>query len=457
MKKLKPPNPKHLSEAKEANILLLRRSVTDVNGNIYICPRCGGELPLRADLVRAKLLRGDTEKWPCETCKWDEYKREAEEASLSILRKANNTHYLIYKCNECDHEQEISKQSVRDKEFKCNTCFEKKLEAEANKKNLTIVGKSSDKNFRLYKFLSCKHQTELRTSSVRNSSKKGKKFHKCWACHNEEMYTDAKAAGLILLGESSRVNNNKWYLYQADCGHVIERRADQIKRGDWRCQACIDTKLNDEAEAAGLRLVGKGKDKSFRTYEFKDCGHVKEIGTGSVRNQTFHCELCFWEDKNAILEKRGVRILGPVIQKDTRMFEFIECGHVREISFQSALDGSFVCHECEDTWYTLPSNLYLLHIRVGDEEWLKLGVAKVLESRIRQYGLPKVAVINPVKILPTTTGKEALEKESEIYHRYKSLRLDEDSMARWHRYSGYTECYPVSLKQEFITIFDNYN
>ena len=65
--------------------------------------------------------------------------------------------------------------------------------------------------------------------------------------------------------------------------------------------------------------------------------------------------------------------------------------------------------------------------------------------------------INPVKILPTTTGKEALEKESEIYHRYKSLRLDEDSMARWHRYSGYTECYPVSLKQEFITIFDNYN
>ena len=83
------------------------------------------------------------------------------------------------------------------------------------------------------------------------------------------MYTDAKAAGLILLGESSRVNNNKWYLYQADCGHVIERRADQIKTGDWRCQACIDTKLNDEAEAAGLRLVGKGKDNHLEPTNLK--------------------------------------------------------------------------------------------------------------------------------------------------------------------------------------------
>ena len=136
---------------------------------------------------------------------------------------------MIYRFNECGHEQEIQKQSVRGKVFKCNTCLEQKLEVEAkSKKNLTIVGQSLD-SFRLYKFLSCEHQTELRTASVRNSSKKGKKFHKCWACHNEKMYSDAKAAGLILLGESNRVSNNRWYLYQADCGHVIERRADQIR------------------------------------------------------------------------------------------------------------------------------------------------------------------------------------------------------------------------------------
>ena len=108
----------------------------------------------------------------CETCKWDEYQREAEGASLSILRKAKNTHNLIYRFNECGHEQEIQKQSVRGKVFKCNTCLEQKLEVEANEKNLTIVGQSSDKNFRLYKFLSCEHQTELRTASVRNSSKR---------------------------------------------------------------------------------------------------------------------------------------------------------------------------------------------------------------------------------------------------------------------------------------------
>ena len=455
-KSLKPPNPRHLDEARKAGIKLIRRSTTDPNGNIYECPKCRTELALRADLVRNKLNRQDLGSWPCENCKWKKYKSDAENANLEIIKKAENTHNLIYKFKECGHQQEIAKHEVSTEQFQCRECLEIKLEKEANLKNLTIVGKNSDTGMRIYKFLSCGHQSELRISSIRNSIKRNNKPHKCWACHNEKLAREASEAGLLLYGERSGRGKNKWYLYQADCGHSIERRADQIKIGDWRCQACIDTKLSNEAEKAGLRLLGKGKDKAFRTYEFIDCGHVKEISTDSVRNNTFHCDVCFWDDKHNTLEKRGLRIIGSGSKGDNRIFEFIECGHIKEISLQSALDGSFVCHECDETWYSLPSNLYLLKIKVGDEEWLKLGVAKVLETRIKQYGLPKIAVIDVLKILPTITGQEALEKESSIYHQFKSSRLGQDEMKQWHRYSGYTECYPVSLTEKFMSLFDTF-
>ena len=98
-----------------------------------------------------------------------------------------------------------------------------------------------------------------------------------------------------------------------------------------------------------------------------------------------------------------------------------------------------------------------MKIKVGNEEWLKLGVAKVLETRIKQYGLPKIAVIDVLKVLPTITGQEALEKESSIYHQFKSSRLGQDEMKRWLRYSGYTECYPVSLTEKFMSLFDSFS
>ena len=254
---MKPPNPRHLDEARKAGIKLIRRSETDHNGNIYECPKCRTELALRADLVRNKLNKQDLGSWPCENCKWKKYKSDAENANLEIIKKAENTHNLIYKFKECGHQQEIAKQDVRTEEFQCRQCLEIKLEKEANLKNLTIVGKSSDIGFRLYKFLDCGHQSELRFANIRASIQKNDKPYKCQACYNERLARDASETGLILYGERSGRGKNKWYLYQAECGHSIERRADQIKIGEWKCQACIDTQLNNEAEKAGLKLLGK--------------------------------------------------------------------------------------------------------------------------------------------------------------------------------------------------------
>lgn len=311
----------------------------------------------------------------------------------------------MYRFDDCGHEEEINKQAVRNNEFKCQTCYQKQLEAEANKRHLTVIGKGSSGNYYLYENISCGHRYELISSQVRINGIKSDKPYPCRYCLYDQRMSEAKAAGLLLYGESHKSGvKNKSYLYQAPCGHSLERRADQIRTGDWRCQACVDTKLNEECEKVGLSLVGKGSDKAYRTYQFKDCGHVKEITTASVRNRTFHCDVCFWDDVDNVLTKRGLKIIDKGAKGHSRLFQFLDCGHVQDIELQNAKDGSFVCHECDDTFYTLPSNVYLLRLIAPNFEWLKLGYAKVVETRIRQYRLSLGVIAEPLAVLPTSTG-----------------------------------------------------
>jgi len=447
MTSVNPPNPKHIKEATLAGLKLLRRAGKQFpNDNIYECPTCANELRIRAETVRANVTAKNNSSWGCEYCKWEEYISEADAVGLEVISKVDDTHKLFYRFKACSHEQEISKQSVRLGQFNCRTCLENKLQNEAAKVSLEIVGKSSNLNYRLYRHKQCGHTGEYVTSHVRLASSKVKTHpYRCKSCITLELQNEAKQAGLTLYGESHTSGKNKWYLYKAPCSHTLVRRSDQVRLGDWKCDACIETKLNDEAAKVGLELVGKGKDKAHRQYQFRSCGHVREITTANVRSNTFHCDKCFWEDKSQVLEQRGLTLLGKVDVRDKYLFKIIQCGHIREISLSNAIDGSYVCHECEDTWYTSPSNVYLLRMTLADHCWLKLGVAKVIKTRIKQYGLPSATVVEPLFVLPTDTGKQALSIESQLNKEFGQFRYLPDQMKRWHRYSGFTECYPVSI------------
>ena len=444
---LKPLNPRHVSEAKAAGLRLVSRDPKYPNSMVYECPNCKDHVRIRVETVRERAQSKPLKPYDCENCKLQAYEREAAEAGLEILGPANDSHYLHYRFIECGHDQEITKRSVKKDQFSCQTCLAEKLEAEANKRHLSIVGKGSKPNYRLYHNKVCGHRYEIVTSHVRLASNKPYQPYPCPTCLYEPRIKEANAAGLILYAESSRKGaKNKSYLYQAQCGHSIERRADQIRIGDWRCQACVDTKLNQEAEKAGLSLLAKGKDKAYRTYQFKNCGHVKEIPTAHVRNGMFHCDICFWDDIDDTLQKRGLKIIDKGRKSDSRLFQFLDCGHVQDIELQRAKDGSFVCHECDDTFYTLPSNIYLLRIVAPDFEWLKLGYSKVLDTRVKQYQLPAGAIVEPLAILPTITGEEAIKIEKMLEQKYKKHKLEPAMMKKWHTTSGHTECYPMALR-----------
>lgn len=444
----RPLNPKHVSEAKAAGLRLISRDPDYPNSMIYKCPHCEKHVRIRVETVR-NLAQGSSSKaYDCESCKLLAYEQQADEAGLEILGPGSDTHYLQYRFIECGHNQEITKASVKKRQFTCQTCYQQQLETEANKRHLTVIGKGSSGNYYLYENISCGHRYELVSSHVRRYGIKSDKPYPCRYCLYDQRMSEAKAAGLLMYGESHKSGQkNKSYLYQAPCGHSLERRVDQIQNGDWRCQACIDTKLNEECESVGLSLVGKGSDKAYRTYQFKDCGHVKEITTASVRNRTFHCDVCFWDDVDNVLTKRGLKIIDKGAKGDSRLFQFLDCGHVQDIELQKAKDGSFVCHECDDTFYTLPSNVYLLRIIAPDFEWLKLGYAKIVETRIRQYRLPLGVIAEPLAVLPTSTGEEALKIEKKLERKYKAQKLSATKMKKWHRNSGFTECYPINLRE----------
>ena len=446
---MKPFNSKHIREAQEAGLRLVSRDPKLPNSMVYECPQCGQHILIRVETVR-KLANGKTKKlYDCPHCKQSDYTEQAMQNGLEIIGEDNNSHYLTYKFRACGHVQRLQKQAVKKSEFKCQTCYDERLEREANRRNLTIIGKGRERNYRLYENTDCHHRYELTTSHVRLAGEISDEPYPCNICIYEQQILDAKATGLILYGKSSRIGaKNKSYLYHAECGHSLERRADQIRLGDWKCRACIDTKLSGEAETAGVSLIGKGRDKAFRTYEFKNCGHVKEITTASIRNGTFHCEICFWDGVDDVLTKRGLKVIDKGAKIGSRLFMLIGCGHIQDIDLQSAKGGTFVCHECNDTSYTLPSNVYLLRIYTPEFEWLKLGYAKVVETRIRQYGLSRDAITEPLAILPRASGEEAVKTEKMIEAKYKANKLDPKLMKKWHTIGGFTECYPMELRQK---------
>jgi hypothetical protein len=116
-------------------------------------------------------------------------------------------------------------------------------------------------------------------------------------------------------------------------------------------------------------------------------------------------------------------------------------------------NGNFRCQTCEEYFYTLPSQAYLLHIKVGADEWLKLGYAKDLDFRISQYKLPSAAEVAVLTTLPFDTGKEAqlFEKAIHTIHRRKRLRVKD--MLEFHRGSGATECYSVKMVETLLAEF----
>jgi len=385
--------------------------------------------------------------WKSETTK--KHIAEAKAAGLTLLGPGRTSSYRLYRFNTCGHEREIHTSVVRAYNPKCDPCRQDKLKKEAKAAGLTLLGPGRTYSYRLYRFNDCGHEQEITKHSIRRSHQNN---FKCDACLQAKLRKKAKAKGLTLLGQGKK-RSCRLYRFNT-CGHEQEIRPAKIRTNNFRCDQCLQAKLKKEAKAAGLTLLGLGRTSSYRLYRFNTCGHEQEFQPGHVLEGRFRCDQCLKVKLKKEAKAAGLTLLGPGRNSHYRLYRFNTCGHEQEVHTYAVRENNFLCHQCEETSLDLPSHVYFIEIRVGKENWLKLGHAKTVSSRIKQYGLPKSAKLTKLVMIDFETGREAHEYESSLHTKYKRRRLPVKRMKKFHTKNGFNECYPMKMLD---TLMDELN
>jgi len=208
----------------------------------------------------------------------------------------------------------------------------------------------------------------------------------------------------------------------------------------------LQKKLEKEAKDAGLTLIGEGRNSANRTYQFNKCGHEQEISPGAVRKgKDFKCGQCHQQTLEKEAKDAGLSLIGAGRDANHRTYQFNICEHEQEIQASNVRARNFLCNKCEETSRDLPSHVYLLDIQVDEENWLKLGYAKTISTRIKQYGLSGSTKITKLVVINYATGREAHEYEASLQKKYRCRRLPVERMEEFHTKSGAGECYPLSM------------
>ena len=284
------------------------------------------------------------------------------------------------------------------------------------------------------------------------------------------MVDEAASKNLKIIGPSAKkhiTKSSNWRSYQfLECGHKQDITLQNVRRGQFICEICRVELIKKDAAKLGLILIKtffkKDADKrigrAWGEYKFKKCGHLKTERIDVIQNEMIRCDTCLDIKHKREAKKAGLLFLGEAKENhggasktsNWRSYQFIKCAHIRDITLQNVRKNSFVCNSCFDTFLELPSNLYLLSLKVGSFEWLKFGYSKNVTSRIEQYGLSKKTKIKKIKIIKFKTGREALNAESVINKNNNLYKLSFHKMKHYHKKSGYTECYPIEMKDKLL-------
>lgn len=341
----------------------------------------------------------------------------------------------------------------------------KKHQIEASVVGLTLVSEVplnknglEDFNYKLYRFNDCLHEQHLQPTHVRRN------HIKCNQCFEDRIVTLAKERGLTVLDQCK---NPLFRVVKRDvCGHVSEvrhsnlvTRVEATRELDFTCEQCYENRLKEEADAADMTYLGAALSKGgvFRHYKFNKCGHTRDINASCVGRGNFVCSDCKEDRYKEEARNAGLLYLGfSSKSSDCKRLYQLPCGHNKEIRMDHARDRSYLCDTCVDSYYTKPSGIYLLKIKSIDGFiWLKLGFSKSLDIRKSNYGLGKDCTITVIRIVDVPTGSAAVKVEKSWHKLLKPLRLDKNLMKKYHKSSGFTECYSLVAEDQILLLMSN--
>ena len=419
--------------AKKKGLIYLRDS--DDSKKLCKFIKCGHEIELHLT---------STGKSKCLICYEDELKRIAELRGLEYLghgSKRKTQTLRRYRFKKCGHEIERNQNDIKKSQPYCTICFEKKLEGEAKKVGLKIIknGKSSD--YKVYQCRECNYQKEISTRDVRN------KNFKCDSCFNSKHNDEAQKYGLKIVGKG-KDNNSRMYEF-LDCSHQQSIQINKVRRGVFECKTCQLEQFKTDAVAAGLTLKKQGDRKGYYNYVCNTCCSEQQISTGHVRTKQFKCENCFKNNRTKEAKELGL-IWIKDLETGIGEFKFDSCGHVKTMRWWDIRQNVIICNKCEETAYALPSYVYLLLIQKDGLEFLKFGYSKNIKHRVRQYRLVDGSTWKEIKKVKFDTGLNAKKFELNIHKKYSKKKLNQKKMKEFLLLSGWNECDPLEMKEILV-------
>ncbi len=231
---------KHIKEAEERGLVMIGKGRTK-NHYKYKFISCGHEHEFQpANVRRGKIL--------CTTCYNDKLNSDAAATGLEILDcKPTKNFYRKCRFISCGHLQDIHIGSIRENTATCTECQANKLKEEARLVGLEIVGLVDDMGYRKYRFTKCGHEQDIPTQKVREN------VFRCRQCLENTHKSEAEANGLILIGDSSNKDSRK-YRFKS-CGHEQDIVLSIVRKGEARCKICNVSPWSDPSYLYILKIV----------------------------------------------------------------------------------------------------------------------------------------------------------------------------------------------------------
>ncbi len=210
----------------------------------------------------------------------------------------------------------------------------KKHIKEAEAQGCKLLGAGKSARYRLYA-LPCGHEQQVCTGRMRTGG------FRCQTCLDEKLNHEAEIRGCKLDGAG---RSALYRLYALPCGHKQEVGLRHMRDGGFSCQTCLAEKQLQEAEAQGCKLIGDGKSRKSRLYVLP-CGHEQDVGISNMRNGSFRCSVCLDEKMNQDATAQGCKLLGAGKSGQHRLYE-MPCGHEQEVEVGNMRKGHFGCKTC---------------------------------------------------------------------------------------------------------------
>lgn len=369
-----------------------------------------------------------------------------------VLEYENNTKYFLCECNACKFKILANKTALGLKKLNCINCLNNRLANEALSVNLELIGKSldGDAKRRNYRFVACNHTRDIATGDVRVGS------FSCSECYSKEFEKAVDDSGLENLGKSHSKGTAQYYNIRYKlCGH--ERLAIQshlITKTVGDCQVCFEKELSTSVLETYNVAVLEKLTKTNRLIRFNSCGHTRVVGLSNLRAGHIECKVCQLHKFAREAKEAGLTYLKPTSTEENpsrKHLYLAECGHSLTLKPNAVRMGHWTCRICDSGYLDRPNSIYLFEITCGDFTFLKLGYSQKPEYRKYDYKLLKDSSESLLKSVTVKTGREAIILENALHAKYKKSNYKSSDMRKYLTESGFSECYPISLKDELLT------